>query len=109
MNVHAPELCLRCTLGLERAPRALLTPCITATNRMHLVLIGMQNRAFVPYLAAINRIRISVMVGMQQRLGVPRVGQLASREHMRIDNLVVGAPEEHAVEAVQSRECGLRR
>jgi hypothetical protein len=34
---------------------------IAETNRMHLVLFGMQNRTFGPYLAANNRILISVM------------------------------------------------
>jgi hypothetical protein len=38
-----------------------MTPVITETNRMHLVLFGMQNRTFGPYLAAINRTLISVM------------------------------------------------
>jgi hypothetical protein len=35
---------------------------ITETNGIHLVQFGMQNRTPVPYLAAINRILISVMV-----------------------------------------------
>jgi hypothetical protein len=35
--------------------------CISETNRMHLVLFGIQKRTFGPYLAANNRILISVM------------------------------------------------
>jgi hypothetical protein len=36
---------------------------IIETSRMHLVLFGMQNRTLGPYLAAIDRILISVMQG----------------------------------------------
>jgi hypothetical protein len=35
--------------------------CIIENKRKQLVLIGMQNRAFSPYLAAINNILISLM------------------------------------------------
>jgi hypothetical protein len=38
-----------------------LTAPITEINRIHLVLFGMQNRTFCPYLAAIDRILVSVM------------------------------------------------
>jgi hypothetical protein len=31
------------------------------TDRTHVVLFGLQNRTFVPYLAAINKILISLM------------------------------------------------
>jgi hypothetical protein len=34
---------------------------ITETNRVHLVLFGMQNRTSGPYLAAINRMHVSLM------------------------------------------------
>jgi hypothetical protein len=33
----------------------------TESNRIHLVLFGIQNRTFGPYLAAINRILVSVI------------------------------------------------
>jgi hypothetical protein len=38
--------------------------CITETHRMHVVLFGMQNGTFGPYLAAINRVLVSVMAHM---------------------------------------------
>jgi hypothetical protein len=37
--------------------------CIAETNRIHLVLFGMQNRTCGPYLAAIHRFLISIMIG----------------------------------------------
>jgi hypothetical protein len=40
------------------------TPPITETTRIHLVLFGMQNRTFGPYLAAIERILVSAMLGL---------------------------------------------
>jgi hypothetical protein len=35
---------------------------IIETNRIHLVLFGMQNRTFRPYFAATNKILVAVMV-----------------------------------------------
>jgi hypothetical protein len=49
----------RWPLGLVVSPPALRT--ITETNRIRFVLLGMQNRIFGPYLAANERILISVM------------------------------------------------
>jgi hypothetical protein len=46
---------------------------ITETNRVHAVLFGMQNVTFVPYLAAINRILISLMpIACRARQGAAR-------------------------------------
>jgi hypothetical protein len=73
--------------GIRRASCRCRQPTITETNRMQLVLFGMQNRTSCPYLAAINRILISlttaavgwppsnrihlVLFGMQNRTYVP--------------------------------------
>jgi hypothetical protein len=49
--------------GFAAAALLLRQECIAETNRIRLVLFGMQNRTFGPYAAAINRILISLMVG----------------------------------------------
>jgi hypothetical protein len=41
---------------------ALQVFCFTESNRVHLVLFGMQNRTLGPYLAAFDRILIAVML-----------------------------------------------
>jgi hypothetical protein len=53
--------------------------CIPEINKMHLILIGMQNRTLRPYLAAIDRILISVMcVNLAKRqAGAGRLRQQA--------------------------------
>jgi hypothetical protein len=45
-----------------------VVPFITETNRIHLVLFGVQNRTFGPYVTAINRVLISLWIG--RRCGV---------------------------------------
>jgi hypothetical protein len=49
------------------------TGCITATNRIELVLFGMQNRTFSPHLAAIHRILVPAILvpAMMKSLGQP--------------------------------------
>jgi hypothetical protein len=42
-------------------------PYITETNRIKLVLSGLQNRTFGPYFAVIDRILISLMIGLCAR------------------------------------------
>jgi hypothetical protein len=54
---------------------------ITETNRMHLVLIGMQNRTFGPYLAAMYRIIISLVPDQVARR--PRSGAGGSEGRRR--------------------------
>jgi hypothetical protein len=47
----------------------------SSTNRIHFVLVGMHNRTFGPYLAANNRILVSVMAGPSG----------ACQQHTRVD------------------------
>jgi hypothetical protein len=52
-------------------------PSITKTNRIHLVLFGMQNRTFGPYLAANDKILISLMQAhATERVRCPRKSPL---------------------------------
>jgi hypothetical protein len=59
---------------------------ITETNRIHLALFGMQNRTFGPYLAAINRILISVVTEHAGRCAC--ITCAASRSSFRTEHLV---------------------
>jgi hypothetical protein len=56
--------------GLEG--HAMDLPSITETNRIHLVLFGMQDKAVGPHLAAIHRILISAVKSAAPY--TPRVG-----------------------------------
>jgi truncated hemoglobin YjbI len=60
--------------GMRKGRGRRLTAFITENNRIHLVLFGIQNRAFDPYLTAMHRILTSVMVvarARQVRRGLP--------------------------------------
>jgi hypothetical protein len=57
---HHCSICDKCDAASSPVP---CNPVMSETNRRHLVLFGMQNSAFVPCLAAINRILISLVCG----------------------------------------------
>jgi hypothetical protein len=61
----------------------------TETNRMHVVLFGMQNRTFNPCLADINRILILAMPGDATAFALVQVGDIALETDVR---------EQHRVE-----------
>jgi hypothetical protein len=87
---------------------------ITATNRIQLVLFGIQNRTLGPYLAAIHRILILIM---GRSVAVGRVGpsiplcrarprgQIDERDHEEVQDDEVDKDEE-ARDAVRHQQLG---
>jgi hypothetical protein len=57
-GMHTVQPCQHASIASPRTDRT----HITETSRIHLVLFGRQNRTFGPYVAAIQRILISVMM-----------------------------------------------
>jgi hypothetical protein len=59
---------------------------ITEANRIHLVLSDIQNRTLHPYLAAINGILISVMLGRGRRFIHVREKHLRTKKTLQFDS-----------------------
>jgi hypothetical protein len=75
-RMHLPQH-LQARLTSKMGSDALLRTLITENNKIRLVLLGMHSRTFGPYVATIDRIRISVMACIRLSALAPHPQQRA--------------------------------